>query len=73
MFYGAAEFSRDCDIVLVADDENLQRLRNALAELDAVCIAVPPFEAAFLHQADAVHFRRRQVDAQGNGGQPGRA
>ncbi len=26
VFYGAAEFSRDCDIVIVADDENLARL-----------------------------------------------
>jgi hypothetical protein len=26
VFYGAAEFSRDCDIVVVADNENLMRL-----------------------------------------------
>jgi len=30
VFYGAAEFSRDCDIVMVADDDNLTRLKAAL-------------------------------------------
>ena len=45
VFYGAAEFSRDCDIVIVADDENLTRLQSALEELQAECIAVPPFES----------------------------
>ena len=43
VFYGAAEFSRDCDIVIVADDDNLARLSSSLEELEAKCIAVPPF------------------------------
>ncbi|MCU0871069.1 MAG: hypothetical protein MUE50_01870 [Pirellulaceae bacterium] len=42
VFYGAAEFSRDCDIVIVADEANLNRLTSALDELKADCIAVPP-------------------------------
>ena len=42
VFYGAAEFSRDCDIVILADAENLNRLTTALDELQAHCIAVPP-------------------------------
>ena len=29
VFYGAAEFSRDTDIVLLADPDNLERLRRA--------------------------------------------
>jgi hypothetical protein len=57
VFYGAAEFSRDVDLALVADDENLSRLSQALDELQASVIAIPPFEAEFLHQGLAVHFR----------------
>ena len=43
VFYGAAEFSRDTDLAILADAVNLTRLRNALAELQAELIAVPPF------------------------------
>jgi hypothetical protein len=57
VFYGAAEFSRDCDIVLVADDENLSFLNGALTELAAANIAVPLLEAKYLLQGHAVHFR----------------
>ena len=42
VFYGAAEFSRDTDLVLLSDAGNLERLRRALGELQADCIAVPP-------------------------------
>ncbi len=45
VFYGAAEFSRDTDLLILAEPENLERLRSALNELQAECIAVPPFEA----------------------------
>lgn len=38
VFYGAAEFSRDCDIVLLTEPENLARLRAALDEFQAVRI-----------------------------------
>jgi hypothetical protein len=53
VFYGAAEFSRDCDIVIVADDDNLARLDAALDELDADCIAVPPKDWKYLHRGHA--------------------
>ena len=33
VFYDAAEFSRDCDIVLMSDDANLGRLAFALEAL----------------------------------------
>ncbi len=65
VFYGAAEFSRDCDIVIVADDDNLQRLRWALEELQAECIAVPPFKSEYLERGHAVHFRCHNADAMG--------
>ncbi len=33
VFYGAAEFSRDTDIAVLSESENLARLAEALAEL----------------------------------------
>ncbi len=65
VFYGAAEFSRDCDIVLVAEENNLIRLKSALDELQAVCIAVPPMEWSHLDRGHAIHFRCKHPDATG--------
>jgi hypothetical protein len=65
VLYGAAEFSRDCDIVVLADEANLNCLRAALAELQAECIAVPPFEPEFLVRGHAIHFRCQHIEAQG--------
>ncbi len=36
VFYGAAEFSRDVDFVILADSENLRRLQSAVDELEAI-------------------------------------
>jgi hypothetical protein len=33
ILYGAAEFSRDVDFAVLADEKNLQSLRKALADL----------------------------------------
>lgn len=57
ILYGAAEFSRDADLAILASSENLTRLRAALAELDAEVVAVPPFEARYLDRGHAIHFR----------------
>jgi hypothetical protein len=57
VLYGAAEFSRDTDLVILADVVNLSRLRRALAELQAEVIAVPPFLLRHLRRGHAVHFR----------------
>lgn len=65
VFYGAAEFSRDTDLALLAEPENLRRLQRALDELQAEVIAVPPFSAAYLQKGHAVHFRCRHPDAEG--------
>jgi len=65
VFYGAAEFSRDCDIVIVADKETLLRLSSALRELQADCIAVPPLDPLYLNRGHAVHFRCQHPDAAG--------
>lgn len=65
VFYGAAEFSRDTDYVLLAEPENLRRLDAALAELQATCIAVPPFHLEYLQRGHAVHFRCQHPDVAG--------
>lgn len=65
VLYGGAEFSRDTDLVLIGDDENLNRFRIALAELQAETIAVPPFEKSHLEEGLAIHFRCRHPDAPG--------
>lgn len=56
VLYGAAEFSRDTDLALLADQENLARLQQALDELGASVIAVPPFELPYLERGHAIHF-----------------
>jgi hypothetical protein len=65
VFYGAAEFSRDTDLAVLAEPENLERLQNALDELQAERIAVPPFAAEYLHRGHAVHFRCRHPESVG--------
>ena len=65
VFYGAAEFSRDTDLAILAAEENLVRLRAALDELQAEPIAVPPFDPVHLNAGLAVHFRCHHPDAEG--------
>ncbi|MDW8308976.1 MAG: hypothetical protein RMK20_06350 [Verrucomicrobiales bacterium] len=65
VFYGAAEFSRDADFAILADAENLARLRAALRELQAEVIAIPPFELRYLRRGHAVHFRCAHPEASG--------
>ena len=65
VFYGAAEFSRDTDLAILASDENLAHLRAALDELQAETIAVPDFEIAHLQRGHAVHFRCQHPEAPG--------
>ncbi len=57
VLYGAAEFSRDTDLLILADAGNLTRLRQALSGLGAEVIAVPPFRLSHLRRGHAVHFR----------------
>jgi hypothetical protein len=63
VFYGAAEFSRDTDFAILADAANFARLRQALAELRAEPIAVPPFEPIYLRRGHAIHFRCQHPEA----------
>jgi hypothetical protein len=65
VLYGAAEFSRDTDLALLSETGNLARLQDALDELQARCIAVPPFSAEYLRKGHAIHFRSHHPEAQG--------
>ena len=63
VFYGGAEFSRDTDIAVLAEPDNLGRLSSALEELQAECIAVPPFAREHLVRGHAIHFRCHHPEA----------
>jgi hypothetical protein len=63
VFYGAAEFSRDTDLAILADDQNLSRLKTALDALHAELIAVPKFDPAHLHNGHSIHFRCHHPEA----------
>lgn len=65
VFYGAAEFSRDTDLAVLTEPDNLHRLQQALDELQAEVIAVPPFDIEYLRRGHAVHFRCHHPDAAG--------
>ncbi len=65
VLYGAAEFSRDTDLAILADPDNLRRLEDALAALSAELIAVPPLTLEYLRRGHAVHFRCRDPEADG--------
>ncbi len=63
VLYGAAEFSRDTDFAVLASAENLARLKNAMAELQAEIIAVPSLTIENLNRGHAVHFRCQHPEA----------
>jgi hypothetical protein len=65
VFYGAAEFSRDLDLLILSERDDLATLTSALAALEAKVIAVPPFELQHLVHGHAVHFRCQRADVAG--------
>jgi hypothetical protein len=65
IFYGAAEFSRDLDLLILVDAENLARLRSALEDLQAEPVAVPALEIKYLDRGHGVHFRCHRPDVIG--------
>jgi hypothetical protein len=69
VFYGAAEFSRDLDLLIFVEPDNLDRVRAALNDLMAVPIAVPvsrpPLDPLLLHRGHAFHFRCQRPDVAG--------
>lgn len=65
VFYGAAQVSKDVDLLLLAEEENLNRLLVALDELKASRIAVPRFDPSLLARGHAVHFRCQAPGVEG--------
>ena len=57
VFYGAAQVSKDVDLILLAERENFERMKAALDALGARRIAVPRFDLELLARGHAVHFR----------------
>ena len=57
ILYGAAEFSRDIDIAIAADERNLECLQSALKELEGEPIFVPALSPDVLRRGHACHFR----------------
>ena len=45
ILYGAAEFSRDTDFAVQSSEGNLEKLKQALQDLDAEQVFLPPLEA----------------------------
>lgn len=56
VLYGAAEYSRDLDLAVLATPDALPRFTAAMQSLRATVIAVPPFDVQFLTRGHAVHF-----------------
>jgi hypothetical protein len=65
VFYGAAQFSKDIDLLLLANDANYAGLHRALEELKAVRIAIPRFDPAVLERGHAVHYRCKVPEVEG--------
>jgi len=65
ILYGAAEFSRDIDVAVLASEANLLRLHAALAELKADPVFVPPLGREVLLRGHACHFRAQLAGVEG--------
>ncbi|MBN1508660.1 MAG: hypothetical protein JW955_17565 [Sedimentisphaerales bacterium] len=57
ILYGGAEFSRDIDLSIGVDSENLGAVKHALAQLEAHLVFLPALEAEALQRGHACHFR----------------
>ncbi|MBL7130821.1 MAG: hypothetical protein ISS45_05420 [Candidatus Omnitrophica bacterium] len=63
--YGAAEFSRDSDFMILCSDKNLQHLQKALHHLKAELIYVPPLKMEYLERGHSCHFRCTAKEVKG--------
>jgi mRNA-degrading endonuclease YafQ of YafQ-DinJ toxin-antitoxin module len=57
ILYGGAEFTRDVDLAILADEKNLEKLKKALAELQAHPVYFPPLTRDHLLRGHSCHFR----------------
>jgi hypothetical protein len=65
VFYGAAQFSKDIDFLILAEDENFEGLHATLGELKATRVAVPGFDPRVLDRGHAVHYRCKASGVEG--------
>jgi hypothetical protein len=65
VFYGAAQFSKDVDFLILAGAANLLGFQSALDDLQGVRIAVPRFSPELLQKGHAVHFRCNAAGVEG--------
>ena len=65
VFYGAAQFSKDIDFLILAEDENFEGLHATLGDLKATRIAVPGFDPRVLDRGHAVHYRCKATGVEG--------
>ena len=65
VFYGAAQFSKDIDFLILSEDENFEGLHAALGEMKATRIAVPGFDPRVLDRGHAVHYRCKASGVEG--------
>lgn len=63
--YGAIEFSRDSDFVILTDVENMERVKKALKALNAKPVYFPEFKVEYLHKGHACHFRCEAEEVRG--------
>ena len=63
--YGAAEFSRDSDFIILCEHENIEKLQSALNALKAKPVYVPPLKMEYLQRGHACHFRCNAQGLQG--------
>lgn len=59
ILYGAAEFSRDSDFIVLAEPANLEALKKALKALKATPVSFPGLSMEYLAKGHASHFRCR--------------
>jgi hypothetical protein len=63
--YGASEFSRDTNFVVLCDSKNIERIKKSLKSLKAENVYVPPLEKKYLDKGHACHFRCLKKDGRG--------
>lgn len=65
IIYGAAEFSRDSDFIILSTLKNIKCLKEALKSLKAELLYVPPMEVYYLERGHACHFRCKAKGVEG--------
>jgi len=65
ILYGAAEFSRDLDLTIGIDAENIKNIKFALSALEAKLVFVPDLDITALQRGHTCHFRCHSSGAEG--------